>query len=285
MSYRFSISSRLFLGFLGTIAFVSGSARATDFQSARTAGLGGAGHAAPILTDAIYMNPAMISFLNAYSVTVTRNSYSGPDDAEPKGHILNASIQDGTNSLFQAGVGYTQKAYGKEVNLGASTRLFQNYGIGIGGKFLFGSDSRNSAQDSIVSFLASPVSWIQAAIVVDNAVETAKTKEWGLHREFILGMKVNLEKILLVYFDPHLTPGKSGSSYGYELGAELPLMSDFYIRGGINRNTFQPHLGEYGRGHALGLGFSFPRLSIDAAYTRTMEPMRTNNLIFSITII
>lgn len=285
MSYRSFLPSRLFLGFFGTIALLSGSASATDFQSARTAGLGGAGHAAPILTDAIYMNPAMISFLNAYSVTVTRNSYSGPEDSEPKGHILNASVQDGTNSLFQAGVGYTRKAYGKEVNIGASTRLFENYGIGVGGKFLFGSESRSSAQDSIVSFLASPFKWLQSAVIVDNAVQTEKTREWGLRREFILGMKVNLEKILLVYFDPHLTPGKDGSSYGYELGAELPLMSDFYIRGGMNRNSFQPHLGVYGRGHALGLGFSFPRLSIDAAYTRTMEPVRTNNLVFSITII
>ncbi|MBC7385717.1 MAG: hypothetical protein H7301_06100 [Cryobacterium sp.] len=275
--------TRLF--FFSALVAASG-ASASDFQSARTAGLGGSGHAAPILTDAIYMNPAMIAFLNAYSVTVTRNSYSGPDSHEPKGALLNASIQDGTNSLLAAGVGYTRKSFGKEVTVGASSRLFQNYGIGIGGKFLFGSESKDSAQDATVSALGSPLPWLQTSVIVDNALQTTKSKQWGLSREIILGVKVNVEKLMLIYFDPHLVPTKpAGDSYGYELGAEIPLFTDFYIRGGINRNSFQTQLNQYGRGHGFGVGWSFPRLSLDAAMTRTISPARTNNFLISITII
>jgi hypothetical protein len=283
MSYFIRVFG-LSLATVGALA-VSSSLHASDFHSARTAGLGGAGHAAPILTDAIYMNPAMISFLSAYSIGATWNSYSGPNDSEPNGHLANLSIQDGTNSIFQAGLGYTRKAYGKQVSIGASTRLFERYGIGVGGKFLFGSGSRESAQDTIVSFLASPFRWLQASVIADNIIQGDKTKQWGLRREYILGLKANIEGILILYFDPHLAPNDVESSYGYELGAELPLMGDLYIRGGVNRNSFQPHLGTYGDGHSIGIGVVFPRLSLDAAMIKSKEPIRTNNWTVSITII
>ncbi len=286
MSYIFShrnVGSGLKLFFFGFFAIAS--AHATDYHSPRTAGLGGAGHAAPILTDAIYMNPAMISFLPTYSVSVSRNSYAGPDNTEPRGRVINASIQDGSNTLFQAGVGYTRKTYGREVHLGASTKLFEKAGIGIGGKYLFGSTSRESAQDATLSGLAAPLPWLQGGIIIDNLIETDKTKIWGRYREFKLGFKFNIERILLIYADPHLIPGKPGDSFGYEAGVEVPIMADLYLRGGLNRNSFQPHLGAYGRGHGFGFGWAFPRFSIDAALTRTFEPVRTNNFLFSFTMI
>src|SRR5665213_2788127 len=96
------------------LVLLSATAFATDYQSPRVAGMGGAGHAAPILNDGIYMNPAMIALLPAYSVSVSQQSSSGPDNTEPQGLIQNASIQDGTNSLFAAGLGYTRKTYGRQ---------------------------------------------------------------------------------------------------------------------------------------------------------------------------
>jgi len=281
MSFR---STRL-LWIFTTIALLSFSAGATDYHSPRTAGLGGAGHAAPILNDGIYMNPAMIALLPAYSVSASHESVSGPGNTEPHALVQNASIQDGTNNLFAAGLGYTRKTYGREVNVGASSRIFQDYGIGIGGKFLFGSDTKQTAQDATLSATGAPLSWFQAGIVVDNLLETARTKTWNQFREFTVGTKFNIQKILLIYLDPHVIPGKSGDTFGYEFGAELPIFSDLYLRGGLSKNSFQPALGAYGHGHGFGFGWSFPRISIDAAVTRTFEPARTNSVLFSATIL
>lgn len=279
------MSYRSFLSVSCLCILASLSAHATDFQSPRTAGLGGAGHAGPILTDAIYMNPAMMPFLQSYTMSLSHNTYSGPDDSEPKGKLQNASIQDGTNSLFQAGVGYTRKTYGNMVNIGASTRVFNKYGVGVGGKFLFGSATRESAQDVTVAALGSVTEWLQTGIILDNALSSSKSKQWNDGRELIFAMKLNFQKMLLLYIDPHYVPNKAGSHLGVEAGVEIPLMQDLFIRAGLNRDSFQPHLGTYGRGYGFGFGWSFPRISLDGSMSRTEGPIRTNNLLFSITII
>lgn len=283
MSYRsFLVLPCLVLSF-GAV-FIS-EVQATDYHSPRTAGLGGAGHAGPILTDAIYMNPGMMPFLPAYSVSISHNGFNGPDDTEPKGRVQNASIQDGTNSLFQAGVGYTRKSYGKMVNLGASTRIFEKYGVGVGGKFLFGSESRESFQDATVSMVGTISDWLQTGFIIDNVMSPPKSRQWNEGREIIFATKINLQKILLVYFDPHYVPSKAGSHVGYEMGLELPIMADLYIRAGLNQDSFQPHLGVYGKGFGFGFGWAAPRMSIDVSLSRTMEPVRTNNMLVSITVI
>ncbi len=268
----------LFIGF-------GASARATDYVSPRAAGMGGAGHAGPLLNDAIYMNPSMIALQPAYSVSVSHETAKGPDNTEPKALVENASIQDGTNSVFAAGLGYTRKTYGREVNVGLASRIFDKYGVGVGSKFLFGSDSRENAQDAILSAIGSPLDWFQAGLVVDNLLASDKLKTWNQYREFTLGLKANIQKILLVYIDPHVIPGKPGDSFGYEVGAELPIMADLYIRGGFNKNSFQPAVGGYGHGHGFGIGWAAPRMSIDLAITRSFEPARTNNFLFSVTVL
>jgi hypothetical protein len=247
--------------------------------------MGGAGHAAPLLNDAIYMNPSVIAMLPAYSVSVSHETAKGPDDTEPKALVENASVQDGTNSFFAAGLGYTRKTYGREVNVGVATRMFDKYGVGVGSKFLFASDSKVNAQDATVSAVGGPLEWLQGGLIVDNLVASDKIKAWNLYREFVLGLKFNVQKILLLYLDPQIVPGKPGDSFGYSAGFELPIMSDLYIRAGINKNTFQPALGGYGRSHGFGFGWAFPRMSFDMAITRTFEPARTNNFLFSITVL
>ncbi len=279
MSYRFTA---FILGFslLATLPVY-----ATDYQSPRTAGLGGAGHAGPILTDAIYMNPAMMPFNPAYTMSISHESFGGPDGSEPRGKVQNASIQDGTNPLFQAGLGYTRKSYGNMVNVGASTRVFDKFGVGVGGKFMFGSTSRESAQDVTVGGLGNFLPWFQSGVIVDNALSSDKSRQWNSGREIIVATKFNIEKIMLIYVDPHYAPAKTGSHFGYEAGFEVPLMQDLFIRAGLNRDSFQPQLGYYGDGFGFGFGWSFPRMSIDMALSKTEGPTRTNNVLFSITII
>lgn len=258
---------------------------ASDYTSPRAASLGGAGHAAPILNDALYMNPAMIALLPAYSISLSHESAKGPDDTEPKALVQNASIQDGTNPFFAAGVGYTRLTYGQTAHVGVASRFLQSVGVGMGGKFFWGSDSRDAAQDTMLSTVASPIPWLQGSVIVDNLFESSKIKAWNRYREFTAGLKADFQKIMMVYIDPHFTPGKPGESFGYQAGIELPIMSDLFVRAGLNRNSFQPALGIYGRGHGFGLGWALPRFSVDVALTRTMEPVRTNNILFSFTVL
>jgi hypothetical protein len=96
---------------------------------------------------------------------------------------------------------------------------------------------------------------------------------------------VNLQNILLLYFDPSYRPSVDTSKYGQAMAAELMIFQGFYIRYGLNRNVTQPHLGTFGRGIGYGAGFNFPRLSLDFSIYRTMAPVYTNGKVYSMTIL
>jgi hypothetical protein len=260
-------------------------ASASDYQSPRTAALGGAGHASPLLTDAIFLNPAMGAFLPAYSISASHNGFSGPDSSEPKGRVLHGSILDGSNPAFQAGVGYSRETYGRVVNVAASTKVAPQIAVGLGGKVFFGSDSRNRTQDAMVSALGQPLEGLQVGVTLDNLLASNSSKIWGRYREATLGLRYTFEKILYVYADPHYVFDSVTKSVGYEAGIEIPIMTDLFIRGGMNRNSFQPHLMTYGKGFGFGAGWIFPRLSLDFAISKTTEPIETKSILFSFTII
>lgn len=257
---------------------------ASDYHSPRTAALGGAGRGGPLLTDAIFLNPAMNSFLPSYQINGSFNSYHGKEDSEPKGRVLHYSIQDGRNQLFQAGLAYTKRADGSFVHLGVSKALAQKFGMGLGSKYAFSSAHREKAFDGTFGMIASPIDWLQGSLVVDNVFENTKGKAWGLYREFALGIKFNVKGLLLAYVDPHYVPNKPGSAFGYEAGIEIPLFRDLFIRAGKSENSMQPHIATYGDGYGMGFGWIFPRLSIDAAFSRTVNPVQTDNRMISFTI-
>src|SRR5579885_2081449 len=180
-------------------------AAASDFWSPRTAALGGSGHAGPLLNDAIYLNPSYVSLLPTYGISGNYFNYSGAgSDPGPAGHGFNFSIQDGRSELFQAGVGYTNRPDTSILNIGASKSLVQRTGVGVGGKFIFPKGTSRMLSDATFSFTGVPSNFVQLSFIVDNLVESADEKALGFYREFILGTKVNLNKLLLLYFDPHL---------------------------------------------------------------------------------
>ena len=75
-------------------------------------------------------------------------------------------------------------------------------------------------------------SWFQTSLIVDNMLQSAPNM--GFYREFIIGTKINIDRMLLLYFDPHWAPSlpSDQSSLGYEAGLEIPVFSDFFIRMG-----------------------------------------------------
>ena len=127
--------------FLGLFAK---SASASDFHSPRTDALGGSGHASPLLTDAIYLNPSFTSFSNTHALSFDYLAYCCGTVTTPQGisdyygHNLNVSVLDGSpDSLFQAGAGFTRRDDASFVHLGASKSFLQKFGVGIGSKFIF----------------------------------------------------------------------------------------------------------------------------------------------------
>lgn len=250
-----------------------------DFYSPRMAGLAGSGRAGPLLNDAIYLNPSFTSFLPTYSLSGNQLTYSG--DADPalgpgsrQGRNVSFSIVDGRNPLFQAGVAYTRREDGTMVHVGASKALLQRLGLGIGGKFFLKGSGKPTGQELVVSTTAVPVEWFQVAAVVDNALDSEASRARGLRREFILGTKFNLDRIVLVYFDPQYAPARPGSQrYGFSAGLEFVLMADLFLRTGMFRNTVIPHaMNTVGRGYGVGLGWVGPRMSLDYGLSRTVDP-------------
>lgn len=251
---------------------------ASDFFSPRSAGLGGAGHAGPSLGDSLYLNPAYGSLIQASTVSMNYLGFTGggtlPDGSpEYTGHQLNVSMQDGRSELFQAGVGYTQRGDANILTLGASKNPIQTVGIGLGGKFFFPADSRTVIHDATIATTVVATDWLQLVGVVDNLFQTPEGLAHGLVREYILGTKINVMNIALLYFDPHLTPALS-DTYGHELGIEFALGSDLFLRFGRFLNSAIPYEGgARGNGYGWGLGWITPRMFLDYGMSRAMEPI------------
>jgi hypothetical protein len=265
--------------FIALCAFAAAPGWAADYFSPRIAALGGAGRAGPLLNDAIYLNPSFTSFLPTYSLGLNYSWINAPADTgrgiqELGGRNYSASIQDGRNELFQAGAAYTLREDGAFVHVGASKAIVQRLGLGVSGKFFFSGPGRAAGKDLVISTTAVPFEWLQVAGVVDNALETTESKSRGLYRQYILGTKWNVEKIVLAYFDPHYTPSlDQGSRYGYSSGLEFVMMSDLFLRLGAFRNATIPYLASaLGRGYGAGLGWVGPRLSLDYGISRAIEP-------------
>ncbi len=266
---------------------------ASDFQSPRTAALGGAGHASPLLSDSIYLNPSFASFTKTHSLSTNYLKYDGGTTTTPEGgitdyygHNLNISVLDGTpDSIFQAGVGYTRREDASLIHVGASKNFFQDVGIGIGSKFILPNNGTGERLvDATFSLSGLATSWFQASVVIDNIIGSAKNL--GFYREYILGTKFNVDSIVLVYLDPHIISGSDqGSLFGYEAGIEFPFFSEVFLRVGTFRNAMIPHEAQkIGSGYGLGLGWIGPKLSIDYSFSRVTEgiPIFAHNFGFTI---
>ena len=245
-----------------------------------------------MLNDAIYLNPSFVSFLPTYSLSANYGFFGGPtycdgcQQADPHGHDINLSVQDGRSELFQAGVGLSLFNDRKVLNVGASRTVVQKVGIGIGGKWeLPNIDSPPLLWDSIASVTYLPFNWLQLALVVDNIFEPQNNQAFGLYREFILGTKFNVMGIVLIYFDPHLAPDvPSGNTFGHEGGLEFPLMGDLFLRLGNFRNANVPAVNLRGGGYSLGAGWVAPASSFDFSWQRMLDPVLCNIYQFSMTV-
>lgn len=257
---------------------------ASDFHSPRTASLGGAGHAGPLLNDSIYLNPSYNSFLPTYAFAFSYGSFTGePHQVGPNqsidyyGRNYNASVSDGRSELFQAGVGYTMREDAYLINIGASKAVIRQAGVGMGAKLAFSHDeSKPSVKDLTFSSTYVFTKWLQAALIVDNVLESKSALEWEMYREFILGTKVIALESIMLYLDPHYVPALgSKEKWGYEAGLEVTIMRDFFVRGGHFKNAAIPfQQGLRGQGYGFGAGWLAPRISLDYGFQKVAKNIR-----------
>ena len=260
---------------------------ASDFQSPRTLSLGGAGHAGPLLNDSIYLNPAFGSFLPSYAFALNYTTFSGPSlDGvnDYHGRLYNVSVQDGRSELFQAGVGFTQREDTRALHIGASKAVIKQLGFGLGAKFFFPPDSfGNPVKDMSFSIGALPLDWLQVSLLIDNLIEPDPIKAMNLYREIVLGTKFNFLGSAMLYIDPHYMPSLA-QPYGHEIGLEITMFADLFFRLGLFKNATLGYIADRGRGYGLGIGWIGPRLSLDYAFSRVLEPHDSIAHSFSATI-
>lgn len=262
MALTLKKTSTLILSFLSIVS------NGSDFHSPRTAALGGAGHAGPLLNDAIYLNPSFSSFLPTYSLGMNYGKYKDSTNAY-RGHLLNLSVQDGRSELFQAGAGFTRREDATLIHFGAAKSFVQRFGFGLGGKLAINNVTHLTQTDGTLAVSFIPNDSVQTALIVDNL---SHEKD----REVILGTKLNIQQMLLLYFDPHLLPGKSDTLYGHEGGIEIVAMQDLFLRMGQFQNSRIPVLNSFGKGFGLGVGWVAPKASLDYGFSRIVNPVSVN---------
>jgi hypothetical protein len=258
--------------FVSTL-LIAARCEAEDFRSPRSQALGGAGHAAPLLNDAIYMNPSYASFLPTYSVSGNWDWYNYQDGSY-NGKLWNVSLQDGRSELFQAGLAYTHFQQGALLNVGAGSAATKKLGFGLGGKVFFpvADPNGNHVEDMIFStqFVASKA--ISVSFTADNLIQNSVARQYNYYREFTLGTKYNALEIVSLYYDPHFAPSVGSNRWGWEGGIEFPLFEDFALRGGLYQSSKVPSLNNRGNGWGCGVGWMGPKLSLDYAFSRETTP-------------
>lgn len=241
-----------------------------DAWTPRIAALGGAGRGGPLLNDPVLQNPAFTSLIPSNSLSFNWLTYKSNDGAN---HGRNYSImgQDGRNDILQAGVAYTLREDAAFVHLGLSRAIVQRFGLGIAAKHIMDPVRDTNVQDGVFAMAAVPIDWFQAAFVIDNIGESELGKAHGMYRDYILGIKMNVQSVFLVYLDPQLTPSLD-EEFGYSGGLEFVMMKDLFLRIGGFKNTTVPFIATRGRGWGAGFGWVAPRLSLDYAFSRILEP-------------
>lgn len=255
-----------FIFTFGLASFTAQNARAVEYHSPRTLGLGGAGRATPLLNDAIYLNPSYASFAPVYSLS------GGYTSIRSGGRNYQISIQDSRTELFQAGVAFTKREGDSAVNIGASKLVVDRLGFGLGSKFIINDDTHKMKSDFIFSTSYIGLQWMYSTMVIDNLLA-------NFDRTIYFGFKFIPTQNVNIYLDPFYTPEYTkGNKSGYHFGMEFGLLADFFFRIGKYQDGEIPYLETRGNGFGISFGWIGPKLNLDYALSRAIQTHRGDSL-------
>ncbi len=264
-----------------------------DFQTTTTLSLGGAGHASPLLTDAIYVNPAFLATTPITAGSVSYQKSQAYDFSAPQIAVLDGS-QD---ALFQAGIAGARMSFADTVHIAAAKKLGKKISAGIGSKLYFMKVPTFSRQlDFYASVAFSPNKYLLFSAMLDNIRQSIPGLD--LQRTLVLGSKICIGDNFALYADPqinlasedhkHFTEafkkswlsglGKFSSELvtGYAVAAEIVTFGDVLLRGGLFRNTYQATLQEHASGWGIGAGWIGPRIALHLASHYITNPQKVS---------
>ena len=250
----------------------------SDFQSPRTTALGGAGHAAPFLTDAIYLNPSHLYLLPFFGAGANylyhEASFFPSTTGSGVGSDYNLSVMASSRQLpVQFGAGYTRRDDGTLIHFAASFGLWDRLSLGVGAQFLttpsgnlIGSPDMGLSMSMIVS------TSFRLAVVVDHVLGALQSN--GFFTDIIVGSKWQILPEWSILVDPHFGPDTLGGAYalGIEAGTEVRIGEYLFVRAGGYSNSVLPFVQVKGSGVSGGLGFTFPKVAIDYALGGVLSP-------------
>lgn len=255
------------------------SASASDFQSPRTSALGGAGHAGPFLTDAVYLNPSYLPRVPFYAmgfnyVGYAAGAFNNPTSGGTPGGNFNFSVMASSHDLpVQFGAGYTRRDDGTLIHFAASLAAGDRISFGVSSKFLTTPGGNLVASpDASLSVSAIFSDALRMSFSADNMLESFAGN--GFYREYVLGSKFKFNSSIALFADPHLSANSIGGDpvFGIEAGTEIRILEYLLLRAGGFSNSTLPFQARKGSGMAAGIGLMFPRISIDYALSRVTVP-------------
>lgn len=249
------------LGFLLLSTLVPRFSDASDFYTPRMSALGGAGHAFPKFSDAVYLNPSYVSLIPAYALSLNSLGASAPNLTSS---YFNFSMIAGARSLpVHFGLGYARREDGTLANITLSKSLSERLSLGFGAQFYSPFAATGASADfSISSTFVAPAG-IQISLLIDHLTEQLASS--GFTREITLGTKFSVGSRFAFLIDPHW----NSSGFGIQVGTEVSFLEYLFVRlGGFTRSTaaFNNVAGD---GWGTGLGLALPQFSFDYSYSRS----------------
>ncbi|MBU6374719.1 MAG: hypothetical protein KGQ59_01875 [Bdellovibrionales bacterium] len=234
----------------------------------------------------MFQNPSFASFLPVYSWAADFKALG-----EGRGRVYNVSVMDGMSQFFQAAAAYTVRDELTAVHISASKKIHPRIAFGIAGKLFFSRNkgSIDNSKNINLSATGAPFDWFQLAFIADNLLTPSATSQLGLERELVLGTKFKASEKLLFYIDPRTRLGDglkipSNPRFGYEVGSEVAIFKDLFLRVGTFKNISHPDVQTKANGFAYGIGWIAPKISFDFAMERIRVPQDRSSLTSGMTI-
>ncbi len=221
------------LGFSSALVFcLNAAANTTEFTPVQQRAQGQSLAGANLLNDSLYSNPASSSFTQAYSVDASFQSVKS----------FAASILDTKTSAIGGIAGYYRMPFNmgdqkvEGVKVGALGRMSENFGVGILGKMIWGTDLAGAPARYTDVDLGAILHFdsIQFGLSTRNLL--GGSAAMGDRREYSIGTQANWEQT--VFLNAAMTgDGQNLRPLQYGFGAEYVSPYHFALKGGYRIRT------------------------------------------------
>jgi len=251
-------------------------------------GFAGAGRSG-IPREALFSNPAALSALET-SWAFAYYTKSRMSDLDSGGRNLHLGVYDGQNELFKAGLSYSRESRAKsvatgityidqtELRVGGGRMLAKNISGGATVKYRtrrMGAEETKKI-DGDAGILFPLFQDMFAGITYENIAFIDPENPTSIN----VGLKYSLmQSIGLLADATRITAGDFRGENAWALGVEFSMVSDFFFRAGLFKNTATQT-----RGKSFGISWVGPRASFDYAIKMAKDFPRERDHVLGISV-